>query len=324
MKKLISLSILGILVLSIVGAGAFPIFKKSNSIDSPTYPPGDGTFDDEIDQYQIEYDGAIPCGSISNIRTYNFNLSIAQSFVPQKEILTKIEFFAGKNETAIHPLVIAIRDDLTGENLAVASVDPEYFLVYDPVIEENLSWIEFNFLDIKVNIGETYYLVAYTENATDNYYWLGGNGSDPYPDGDVYGSADNGETWEILPEGDGCFKTYGRDIPEWAQGEIKGVWGLTLFGLPLPEAGWIEGYATNKGVGRFEAIYDEKNNTNASNFLEGVYIGPFLLGKAGNRITGNGTLFVGIGGANETHVYFRIMGILGPTFYVHAEYERYE
>jgi len=95
---------------------------------------------DELDQYQTNYDEY--CTAPIGYFPYNttWNVSIAQSFTPTKEILTRVELYVGKNVTAYIPYVLAIRDNLTGENLTLASVNPDEFMVFP-----NISWIEFDF-----------------------------------------------------------------------------------------------------------------------------------------------------------------------------------
>jgi len=140
------------------------------------------------------------------------------------EVLTRVEILIGKNSTATAtlPYVVAIRDDLTEENIVETSVDPE------DIVTDNYSWIEFDFDDIWVTPGETYYIVSYTENVSDNWYaWGANNDSESYPNGCMWTSLDGGDTWgnesaelnqgEVMTLGaipqnvtwDMCFKTYG-------------------------------------------------------------------------------------------------------------------
>ena len=62
----------------------------------------------------------------------------------------------------VYPLVVAIRDNLTHENLVTASVNPEDVLEFP-----NITWVEFDFEDIMVTVNETYYIVAYTNNGEE-------------------------------------------------------------------------------------------------------------------------------------------------------------
>ena len=107
--------------------------------------------------------------------------------------------------------------------------------------------------------------------------------------------------------------------PDWATGNFSGIWGLNLLGQPLPPAGWVAGYYSFNGlVGRFEGVFDVFNETNATGAIGGFFLGWFMFGRIMNVSTGNWTGFVGIGGANTTHFYWRIMGIVGPTFYMYG------
>jgi hypothetical protein len=210
MKKLLSVVIIGIVVLGGLGAiatGAYQPVKKSytNNAVGTTYV-------DELDQSMTDYDGSLPLGR-TNIFGFYANLSVTQSFIPQKELLTRAQFLMARNATTSSPCVLAVRDNLTGENLAIVSVTPGEFPVVNgtPTEEDQLAWIDFNFDDIWVTPGQTYYLVVYTANITGNYYWISGNGTNMYPNGSVMISIDDGKTWrsDVFPDADGCFKTYG-------------------------------------------------------------------------------------------------------------------
>jgi hypothetical protein len=181
---------------------------------------------DELDQSQLVYSNGtvIPVGRIQVLDTV-LTILMAQSFVPTKEVLTRVELYMGKNATASYPLVVGIRDNLTHPDLAQTQLSPDHFT-------GNLTWIDFDFPDLWVNPGETYFIVASTRNATDNYYgWAAANYSDAYLNGAAYWSTDNGSSWqgaasEVHPQTsvsqgtqqqggrsnssfDMCFKTYG-------------------------------------------------------------------------------------------------------------------
>ena len=214
-NKTIGILIVGMLLITGITAVSSAEFNMIE-IEKPIVTKTLATNTEVLDQYMTNFEGTIPVGRINifNPDIY-INLSVAQSFKPTKEILTKVEFYMGKNETSNQTFYIAIRDNITGENLAVGSADPEDFLVYNiSRPSENLSWVEFDFDDIKVVTGKTYYMVAYTANVTDNFYWCSGNGTDVYLNGSVFLSFDDGKTWENMITGDGCFKTYGKDDPE--------------------------------------------------------------------------------------------------------------
>jgi len=136
----------------------------------------------------------------------------------------------GKNSTASHPLKFSIRDNLEDQDLVSTLVGPGQFLT------EDFGWVEIDFIDMSVNIGQTYYLVCLTENVTDNFYaWGANNLSDSYPNGCAWFSLDEGDNWgnessssypsninaflnsapqplfEEDETWDMCFKTYGRE-----------------------------------------------------------------------------------------------------------------
>ncbi len=223
MKKLIPILVIGILILGGFGASALNIskIKEESTV----------LLDDVLDQYQTEMteNAVLPVGQIP-IPDNPTNFQVAQSFISTKEVLTRVELYIGKNSTATYPYILAIRVDLTGDDLVLTSVDPE------DVVTEDFGWVEFNFDDVATTIGQTYYIVSYTENATDNFYaWGANNESDSYPFGCAWISIDDGDTWGnnsassqqgsvqtwFNPTGHGsstkdnvtwdmCFKTYGR------------------------------------------------------------------------------------------------------------------
>ncbi|PNX53421.1 MAG: hypothetical protein BV458_04290 [Thermoplasmata archaeon M9B2D] len=207
MKKLVSCIVICLMVLYGIGAAVTATnqdqrcFKKSTTIGR--------SYIDELDQSMTDFDGALPLGR-TNIFGFYANLSIAQSFIPQKEVLTRTYFLMARNESTTYPCFLAVRENLTAKDLAIVSVEPSEFpSVNGTPTEEQVAWIEFNFSDVWVVPGKTYYLVVYTANITDNYYWISGNGTNIYPNGTVFLSIDDGKTWSEFTDADGCFKTYG-------------------------------------------------------------------------------------------------------------------
>ncbi len=188
------------------------------------------TFFDDLDQYQTEMteNTVVIVGQVP-IPENPFNIQVAQSFIPTKNVLTRVELYIGKNTTTTYPYNVAIRHDLTESDLTMISVNP------DLIPNQELGWVEFDFEDIPVNTGETYYIVSYTENTTENYYGMGANNiSESYPDGCAWFSFDDGFTWtnesidssptsietsnyhsgiptiDRVVTWDTCFKTYGQ------------------------------------------------------------------------------------------------------------------
>jgi hypothetical protein len=219
-KKIIIISIIGLLILT--GFTNISAVKINTTTSN----------NEKLDQYQNETQGMpMPIGRLPT-NAENISYQFAQSFIPTKEVLTKIELYLCKNETAVHPYNTSIRKELTGENLALSSVNPENINNLDSTDSTlNMTWVEFDFNDIIVDIGETYYIVSNTVNMTDNWYiWGCNNNSNSYEYGEAYMSIDDGLTWSnrsktkpkakpkmIKTIGDGnnqsdmCFKTYGRN-----------------------------------------------------------------------------------------------------------------
>ena len=238
MKKIIPVLIVGILVLS--GIGAVAIIKDKTPIEPLL---------DELDQSQevMTENALAPVGQVPTPDP--INVQVAQSFIPTKEILTRAELFIGANSTASHPYYLAIREELTGDDLTLTDVGPCV-----PPVEE-FGWVEFDFDDVMITPGQTYYIVSYTENVTENYFaWGANNDSESYPFGCAWFSVDDGNTWsnesasshshntqgifkegeKVLMDGPGtwdmCFKTYGSmneapDMPT-IEGPTTGTAGV--------------------------------------------------------------------------------------------------
>ena len=153
-------------------------------------------FNDELDQSQTNIDYWIYMESSTHL---------AQSFVPQLTNLTRVELFLTKDPgyPPSLPFELAIRDSLTGINLAHKSVNSEQIPFYPYG-----DWIEFDFDDISMTTGQSYYIIVYTDG--DGAYMWGCAEDNPYPYGMMYESTDGGYNWNSLPPSmDACFKTYG-------------------------------------------------------------------------------------------------------------------
>jgi hypothetical protein len=231
LEKILPLLVIGILILGGLGASALTV-REINSYSSELTLVS--PIKDDVDQSQtntsLVAEGiALPVGRLT-FPEGGINFQIAQSFIPQREVLTKVELYVGKNTTAMYPYIVGIRENLSAENLVEIRVDPSQ------IVPLNYSWIEFDFNDIWVAIGTTYYIVSYTENITDNFFaWGGHNDSELYPQGCAWMSVDDGDTWSNESTSlemyanhhntgifqqmrfdndttwDMCFKTYGRD-----------------------------------------------------------------------------------------------------------------
>jgi len=78
-------------------------------------------------------------------------------------------------------------------------------------IDNSYSWIEFNFNDILVKPGKTYYIIIKTsEGSSNNHYRWGRSDSDVYEYGDYWVYTQVVDQWQgPITKGDFSFKTYG-------------------------------------------------------------------------------------------------------------------
>ena len=130
----------------------------------------------------------------------------AQSFKPTLNQLTKVELRLYKVGTPTG-LTISIRSSLTGADLTSKYLS-------SASISTTRDWHEFDFPDITVTPGNTYYIVWDPLGVPDfdnNFFWSLGIGN-PYTNGAAWIFV--GSTWELHnpvphPNPDFCFKTYG-------------------------------------------------------------------------------------------------------------------
>ena len=109
------------------------------------------------------------------------------------------------------------------------------------------------------------------------------------------------------------------DPPEWANGEFYGTWGVSLFGLPLLELGWVYGYFSAIEVfGRLEGYFAEWKDDDPKSFITGYILLYNMIGFIGEIDNpDNGTFFMGLGTPNENgDFYYRINLIFGPSWYM--------
>jgi hypothetical protein len=208
MKKFIPLVVVGLLVLCGLEAVALPFNMAGTSVQKwkqTPYTPLNRA--DILDQSQPVFNFFGPVGSFY-LATGSPNYIIAQSFTPTLNMLTRVELMIAKNITAIYDYTVGIRDDLNGSDLTSASLPASEFS------SVNLTWEEFDFPDIVVTPGDTYYIVSSTVNATDNWYFWGAyfnETNDIYPNGTIYYTINDEVNWTEEPDGDMTFKTYGVD-----------------------------------------------------------------------------------------------------------------
>ena len=180
----------------------------NNTISQKISNSGIDVKDDELDQSQEFCNQSGILGNESG----ELKLQIAQSFKPEKEILTRVQILLGRSEVLYSPCVVSIKEELDSEILATALVYPsEIPFADDPVNLSNLSWITFNFNDLTVNTTKSYYIVIST-GAVENYYVYGYSDENVYSNGSLYTSSDL-LVWENTTY-DLCFRTYGADAAQ--------------------------------------------------------------------------------------------------------------
>ena len=135
---------------------------------------------------------------------------MAQAFIPTIATLTRVELLLYRhNDPPVDTVItVSIRDSLTGTDLTSTSIVAGIFT-------PNPTWVDFNFSNIKITKGQTYYIVAKSNCnlMTDGYAWAD-KFNNPYTQGDAWISSDKGSSWykadfQESPECDMCFKTYG-------------------------------------------------------------------------------------------------------------------
>lgn len=270
MKKMLSILIGFIFILGSVGISAI------SSDETKEKMKGRITFDnDELDQSQTECDEDELIGYHEGIQ-----LTLAQSFTPQKDILTRIYLFAYR-EISPYPFQLAIRSELNGENLTTKSISYTSFPVTNP------EWIEFDFEDISVTAGKTYYMILSTPRKTGHYYVVGFGSHNQYPYGNGYYTLDWQE-WTNMSDIDLCFKTYGKDYPFQVDvnGGITKV-GATLtnnFGYTLENVQWkinVQGGFLNSISKENNGIIESLEDSNS----ETISIDDFIFGLGPIKVT---------------------------------------
>ena len=210
--------------------------------------------DDELDQEQPYSD--------SSYKIYG-SYWAAQSFKPHKDKLTRVQILMNRTEkkksfdsrlaNPIHKnidghgkglgylkkkigltrnvktnpyvldkvgdITLSIRKTLTGKDLTMKTLHP------DEIRENTYAyWVEFDFPDIEVECGETYFIVVHATGGEDNnrksfYNWRY-KSSDRYRDGKAYVSSDGGRSWTMESYWDFAFKTYGSLVGEEPDGVV--------------------------------------------------------------------------------------------------------
>lgn len=138
--------------------------------------------------------------------------TFAQSFTPAQEKLTAVRlriFKSGAPPAVVH-ITVSIRDNLTGSDLTTKTIDTSVVRIPKD------NWILFDFPDIVLTPGETYFILCSGDggNDTNAWCWFYDN-EDVYLNGEAWVKPDDYSTWSNFTHGgfnpdDFCFKTYFR------------------------------------------------------------------------------------------------------------------
>jgi len=200
-------------------------------------PIEEGTNPNFIDQEQLY------CSGYSSLIVDDEPL--AQSFTPSYSVLTRIEIMLVKRYNP-GGFTVSIRKELDGSDLTSVHMDASE-------IFEDLSWKHFDFPDIEVDCGQTYYLICDSDETEEYnmYYWYFGH-HDPYPAGDGW-----------------IF-----DHNQWAQVKISSFpsldYGFRTFGLntSIPEIPTITGPSSGKVGIEYEYTFVSEDADNDDVYFE--------------------------------------------------------
>ena len=169
---------------------------------------GSGTFNvyvnvilsnDILDQQQTLYNRYFAC--------YSMYVG-GQSFKPTLSMLTRVEIYMRKSGVPSNDVVLSIRSNPYGSDLVSISKPGSQIPI-------NYDWIEFDFNDLIVTPGNTYYIILKTTASSiiNCYYW-GYDLYTPYIDGVMWQSNNGGSHWMPYTLYDFSFKTYGYNNNE--------------------------------------------------------------------------------------------------------------
>lgn len=196
-------------------------------------------------EYILDQDQELHNGEVA----IHQDVLFAQSFIPSMTPLTKVIIKIKKILVINEPLIVSIRSNLTGKDIT-------FLPLLGSQIPFNTFWVEFDFKDIDVQIGETYYLVV-RSSSSQSYWWLRqySTTGDPYSGGQMWQSVDNGIHWESTDDRnsftDCTFQTYSyisqpdlqcEGTLSWTNitpgGNVIGNFTVENIGTPLSNLNW--------------------------------------------------------------------------------------
>jgi len=170
-----------------------------------------------IDQRQTQMYGEC-CGNDVYVTQEQW---FAQSFVPTKSVLSQVDLQVYVSAVYFEPspFIVSVRDDLKGEDLTSIVVMPQQIHNHMIPMAPRATWTTFDFPDIEVIPGKTYYILCRCESEAFGGWGYAGVGyehdpnycDDPYPNGNPFISRNQGDYWKDLSTvQDFCFVTYGE------------------------------------------------------------------------------------------------------------------
>lgn len=236
---------------------------------------------ESLDQSQPLMDLFNPVGT--SIVWLNQHFIVAQSFIPTKNTLTKVELMIQRDELAIYPYTVAIRDNLNGPDLTTVSVPA------NQISSQSFNWVEFDFPDLSVVPGQTYYIISSTLDVFENWYsWGLKLGQNVYPYGTVYVSTNYQASWEENSFADMTFKTYGMDRTE-LEMSLTGGFGITVnvqnSGSFIAEN--LETTISIKGgmLGLIDSSFSQELTLLAPNDIQIITVNPIGIGPVSIAVT---------------------------------------
>jgi len=201
MKK----KIVGIFVCTLLIATTYPVFsiEMNNEVISNKASP---------DYLPVKWKGLDQVQDINCGHGFFIGPPVlgAQEFKPSKDKLIGIELWIYRwmEPPSDLEITVSIRDSLNGSDLTVTTVSADQI--------ETEEWVLFDFDDITVTPGNTYYIICSGGGSIEIgcFCWYFGI-NNPYKNGIAWRSWDDGANWSDLedwnpeyPQIDLCFKTY--------------------------------------------------------------------------------------------------------------------
>lgn len=159
-------------------------------------------YDDILDQEQAIYD------LFSFV--LNNNNTLAQSFIPTLNDITRVELRMDRDGSENQNITVSIRKTRNGHDLTSVTISSNV------IAHGHGDWIEFDFENISINSGETYYIIMNKNIVAESPYlnhicWNLGD-DDRYPNGTAWTCSKLDGTWKSHDSKgwDFCFRTYGH------------------------------------------------------------------------------------------------------------------